>query len=111
MNYLKFSRFGNVERFTHPIYLPVFQTAGVIDNCISSIEAAIREGEVSQRYLGDEDVFSEIEADVTMRNAVSEAWELGTYLLGELLGHVHKEDISTIFEIIEYYAAAGEVTR
>ena len=110
MNYLKFSRFGNVERFTHPIYLPVFQTAGVIDNCISSIESAIREGEVSQRYLGDEDVFSEIEADVTMRNAVSEAWELGTYLLGELLGHVHKEDINTIYEIIEYYAAAGEVT-
>jgi callose synthase len=40
MGNLKFSRFPH---FKQPIYLPVFQTAGVVDQCVRDVETAIDE--------------------------------------------------------------------
>ena len=86
MSYLKFSRFGTFERFSHPIYLPVFQTAGVVDAAVSTVETALREGEASVFELNDDAIFHQIVNNVTMQNSVSEVWELGSYLISEVRG-------------------------
>ena len=115
MNYLKFSRFrGSGHTFKMPIYLPVFQTAGVIDLCISEIEGLFSENAHNHPFssggITDEDFFSSFTSNITMQTSASEVWELGCYLCKLLLGPVHENDTLVIFDTVSEWTTRGGLT-
>ncbi|GMH49304.1 hypothetical protein TrRE_jg1805, partial [Triparma retinervis] len=109
MGYLKFSRFDN---FKMPIYLPVFQTAGVVDVCLASVERVIEEAQnEGGGYITDDNVLDAFNRDVTMVTSISEVWELGSYLCGVLLGSVHAADVKVVFESLSNWVEQGIVSE
>jgi len=100
---LKFSRF---DGFSQAIYLPVFQTAGVIDNVLSEIERPLDDLPI----VTDETLFRPISDHVTMLTAVSEVWELGSFVFLQMLGSVHNDDFSTIMNTILKWSENGCLT-
>ena len=105
---LKFSTF---DGFSQAVYLPVFQTAGVIENVLSELERPIEEYRDSKsEAVTDEEYFKPIMNHVTMRTAVSEVWELGSFLLKQMLGPIHDTDITTIMSTILKWCENGTVT-
>jgi len=100
---LKFSRF---DGFSQAIYLPVFQTAGVIDNVLSEIERPLDDLPI----VTDEILFKPISGHVTMLTAVSEVWELGSFVFLQLLGSVHNDDFSTVMNTILKWSENGCLT-
>ena len=77
MDNLKFSQF---DGFRQAIYLPVFQTAGVIENVLSELERPADEYKNSKTgEYSDETLFRPVAEDITMQTAVAEVWELGTF--------------------------------
>jgi len=102
-DYLKFSRF---DGFSQAIYLPVFQTAGVIESALSELERPSEEG-----FSTDEELFKPILEHVTMRTAVSEVWELGSFLLIKLLGVVHRDDMVTVTNTILKWTENGSLSN
>eukprot|EP00562_Extubocellulus_spinifer_P006927 CAMPEP_0178517366 /NCGR_PEP_ID=MMETSP0696-20121128/25651_1 /TAXON_ID=265572 /ORGANISM="Extubocellulus spinifer, Strain CCMP396" /LENGTH=2108 /DNA_ID=CAMNT_0020147789 /DNA_START=313 /DNA_END=6639 /DNA_ORIENTATION=+ len=103
-DYLKFSRF---EGFSQAIYLPVFQTAGVIDDVISELERPKEEYTPRGKVATDELMFKPIANHITMRTAVSEVWELGSFVLLRMLGTVHNNDIVAIMNLILKWSESG----
>jgi callose synthase len=103
MEYLKFSRF---DGFNQAIYLPVFQTAGVVENALNALEKPRGEESAS---LSDEQLFKPVLENVTMRTAVSEVWELGSYVFVKMLGQLHADDVSNITGTFLKWAQAGEL--
>ena len=108
MNYLKFSKF---PRFQQPIYLPVFQTAGVVEQCVSSIEQALVEVTDQGIQRVDASVFKSVLDDHTKTVAVSEVWELGCYCIGVLLGGVHQSDTKAISDVVSLWATQGTLNE
>jgi len=107
-NNLKFSRF---DGFSQAIYLPVFQTAGVIDNIMSELERPVDEYKNSKTgVLSDAEYFKPISEHVIMLTAVSEVWELGSYLLTQMLGPVHVADINVIMGTILKWSEKGTLS-
>lgn len=102
---LKFSRF---EGFSQAIYLPVFQTAGVIDEVLTELENPFDERPIAS---SDEDAFATILEDVTMRTAVSELWELGTYLFRKVLGPIHHDDVVAMTGLVLKWAENGTLNE
>lgn len=107
-DYLKFSRF---EGFSQAIYLPVFQTAGVIDDVISELERPQEEYTPRGRVVTDEDMFKPISNHITMRTAVSEVWELGSFIFLRMLGSVHNNDIVATMNLILKWSENGTLTK
>jgi callose synthase len=106
---LKFSTF---DGFSQAIYLPVFQTAGVIENVLSELERPIEEyRDAKSGTVTDDEYFKPIMAHITMRTAVSEVWELGSYLFKQMLGPVHSKDITVIMGTILKWCENGTVTQ
>jgi len=102
---LKFSRF---EGFSQAIYLPVFQTAGVIEDVLAELEAARDE---QPHPLSDESFFEPITSHNTMCTAVSEVWELGTYLFRKILGPVHQDDAVAMTCLVIKWAQDGTILQ
>eukprot|EP00804_Cyclotella_cryptica_P006003 CCRYP_000253-RC/>CCRYP_000253-RC protein AED:0.05 eAED:0.05 QI:240/1/1/1/1/1/9/998/2010 len=100
-DYLKFSRF---DGFSQAIYLPVFQTAGVVEEALSLLERPVDDYDAT-----DNDLFKPILNHVTMRTAVSEVWELGNYVLLKLLGPVHNDDVTYIMNYVLKWVESGTV--
>ena len=107
-DYLKFSRF---EGFSQAIYLPVFQTAGVIDDVISELERPQEEYAPRGRPATDEDMFKPIVNHITMRTAVSEVWELGSFIFLRMLGTVHNNDIVAVMNLILKWSENGTLIQ
>ena len=105
-DYLKFSRF---DGFNQAIYLPVFQTAGVIDNVLSILENPV--DDVPSGALTDSELFKPILEHVTRKTAVTEVWELGTYLIQKLVGPVHEADVIAVTGLVLKWAENGSVNR
>jgi len=103
-DYMKFSRF---DGFSQAIYLPVFQTAGVVEEAVSLLE---RSNDEHPAFTGDNDLFKPILNHVTMRTAVSEVWELGNYVLLKLLGPVHNDDVVCIMNYVLKWVESGTVS-
>lgn len=103
---LKFSRF---DGFSQAIYLPVFQTAGVMDDVITVLESP-RDDQPSGSVT-DEEFFKPIMEHVTMKTAVFEVWELGTYLIQKILGSVHERDIQAITGLVLKWTENGSLGR
>lgn len=99
---LKFSQF---DGFSQAIYLPVFQTAGVFEDVMSELERPTEEyAHPKTGVITDEAYFKPITEHVTMQTAVSEVWELGSFLMRQILGPVHSEDINSIGVMIQGWA-------
>jgi callose synthase len=99
---LKFSQF---DGFSQAIYLPVFQTAGAIEDVLSDLERPADEySDPKTGSFTDETYFKPITEHVTMQTAVSEVWELGSFLLRQVLGPLHSEDINAIGVMIQTWA-------
>lgn len=91
---LKFSQF---DGFSQAIYLPVFQTAGVIDDVLSELERPAEEyKDLRTGEYTDESFFKPIASHVTMQTAVAEVWELGSFIFLQVLGPVHSKDIHAV---------------
>jgi len=101
-DYLKFSRF---EGFSQAIYLPVFQTAGVVEEALAELDRPLDEGDGGG--ASDEVLFKPIVGNVTMCTAVSEVWELGCFLFLQMLGNVHNDDTVAITGMILKWAENG----
>jgi len=99
--YLKFSSF---EGFSLAIYLPVFQTAGEIENILLELEQP-KEVVAS----GDEEFFAHILKSVTMRTVVSEVWELGSFLMLKMFGAAHNNDIVAVMNHIDRWTRDGSL--
>lgn len=105
---LKFSRF---DGFSQAIYLPVFQTAGVIENVLSELERPVDEYKDSRTgTFADDEYFKPISENVTMITAVSEVYELGSYLFTQMLGPVHAADVNAIMSTLLDWAEKGTLS-
>jgi len=104
---LKFSQF---DGFTQAIYLPVFQTAGVIDDVMAELERPAEEYKDARDGYTDDTFFKPINDHVTMQTAVAEVWELGSFLLLQLLGPIHSGDVHAIVGYVSKWAEDGELT-
>lgn len=105
---LKFSQF---DGFSQAIYLPVFQTAGVIDDVMAELERPSEEyKDARSGSYSDESLFKPISEHITMQTAVAEVWELGSFLFLQLLGPVHTSDIHAIVGIVSKWAENAELT-
>eukprot|EP00594_Rhizosolenia_setigera_P001547 CAMPEP_0178945756 /NCGR_PEP_ID=MMETSP0789-20121207/3908_1 /TAXON_ID=3005 /ORGANISM="Rhizosolenia setigera, Strain CCMP 1694" /LENGTH=2019 /DNA_ID=CAMNT_0020625675 /DNA_START=629 /DNA_END=6688 /DNA_ORIENTATION=+ len=102
---LKFSRF---EGFSQAIYLPVFQTAGVFENAIAELEVV--QQNLENQPVSDELFFKAISGQVITSTAVSEVWELGSYILLQMLGKVHNDDIVAIMNLMLKWSENGTLT-
>jgi callose synthase len=106
---LKFSRF---DGFSQAIYLPVFQTAGVIENIMSELERPSEEyKDPKTGIVTDEEFFKPITGHVIMLTAVSEMWELGSYLFTQMLGPVHANDINAVMGAILKWSENGTLSE
>ncbi|CAM9568890.1 unnamed protein product [Chrysoparadoxa australica] len=98
---LKFHSFGG---FAKPVYLPIFQTAGSVERSLAIINASAQayhlEEDTYKASAIEEAMFKKIRADVTVHEAISEVWELGVWLMRQLLGPVHDSDMARIEQIV-----------
>jgi len=102
---LKFSQF---DGFSQAIYLPVFQTAGAIEDVLSELERPSEEyTDLKTDTYSDESYFKPISEHVTMQTAVSEVWELGAFLIKQTFGPIHNMDIDAVGCIIQSWAEDG----
>lgn len=105
---LKFSRF---DGFSQAIYLPVFQTAGLIENIMSELERPSDEYKNPKTgAISDEEFFKPITGHVIMLTAVSEMWELGSYLFTQMLGPIHANDINSVMGTILKWSENGTLS-
>ena len=105
---LKFSQF---DGFSQAIYLPVFQTAGAIEDVMAELERPQEDYKDPRTgAYSDETFFRPISAHVTMQTAVAEVWELGSFLFLQLLGPVHSGDIHAVVGLVSKWAEEGRVT-
>ena len=108
MDNLKFSQF---DGFSQAIYLPVFQTAGVIENVMSELERPVDEykNPKTGKYT-DESLFRPVAEDITMQTAVAEVWELGSFFFLQVLGPVHATDVHAVIETVNKWIGNGDIT-
>lgn len=105
---LKFSQF---DGFSQAIYLPVFQTAGVIDDVLSELERPAEEyKDPKSGVFTDESFFKPISDHITMQTAVAEVWELGSYLMLQVLGPVHSGDVNAVTTMITQWMESSTIT-
>ena len=105
MDNLKFSQF---DGFSQAIYLPVFQTAGAIEDVLSELERPVEDyTDAKTGSYTDETYFKPISDHITMQTAVSEVWELGAFLIKQTLGPLHSVDVNAIGGVIQSWAEDG----
>jgi callose synthase len=108
MDNLKFSQF---DGFSQAIYLPVFQTAGAIEDVLSELERPAEEYTDPKTFsYTDETYFKPISEHVTMQTAVSEVWELGAFLINQTLGPIHSVDVNAVGVMIQSWAEDGVIS-
>lgn len=102
---LKFSQF---DGFSQAIYLPVFQTAGVIEDVLAELERPSEEYKDPRTgSFTDESFFQPIAQHITMQTAVAELWELGAFIFSQILGSKHGQDVQAIVSTIDSWVEKG----
>ncbi len=100
-------KFHSFPGFSKPVYLPIFQMAGCIDQASSIIAAAARQYNSEEAYLKriavENTMAHRIVSDVNIHEALSETWELGCYVIQRMLGPVHDTDMRCIMDILQGY--------
>lgn len=108
MDNLKFSQF---DGFSQAIYLPVFQTAGAIEDVLSELERPAEEyTDAKTGSYTDATYFKPISEHITMQTAVSEVWELGAFLINRTLGPIHSVDVNAVGVMIQSWAEDGVIS-
>ena len=112
--------FESFPGFEKAIYLPVFQTAGLVEQAAAlaqnTFAAAPDEHQRLSRGAYSEAggreqaaagllVLRELGADRCVCDALAEAWELTAWLLGELLGPAHANDVDTVVGRLKAWTA------
>jgi len=113
-------RFDSFMGFAKPIYLPVFQTAGLVESsaaAAANLWAAAgpdvngRPGDkrtVEAQLAAGCAVLKEFEKDVCANEALAEAWELSCWLFSQVLGPTHAADLATVIKTVDgWIAEAG----
>ena len=102
---LKFSQF---DGFSQAIYLPVFQTAGVIEDVLAELERPSDEYKDPRTgAFTDESFFQPISEHITMQTAVAELWELGAFIFTQVLGPKHSSDVHVIVTTFNGWVESG----
>lgn len=105
-------RFSQFDGFSQAIYLPIFQTAGVIDDVMAELERPSDEyKDPRSGSHTDETFFKPIAQHTTMQTAVAEVWELGSFVFLQLLGPGHSKDINAIASLCNKWCEDGELTK
>ena len=106
MGYLKFSSFSSLTR---PIYFPNFLLAGVIDDCLHVVERGDFGVDGRNDFRGNNDAmyFRPIVEDVVKSTACCEVWELGGFVLSELLGLSHSNDLEFVVKEVGNWSESG----
>mmetsp|Transcript_54913 Transcript_54913/g.164424 ORF Transcript_54913/g.164424 Transcript_54913/m.164424 type:complete len:2150 (-) Transcript_54913:26-6475(-) len=108
-DYLKFSRF---EGFSQAIYLPVFQTAGAMEEVVTQLSRPVEEYRPARGGpVTDDDILKPILDHVTMRTAVAEVWELGCFVFLQMLGNVHNDDVVEIMNLVLKWSQNGSLVE
>ncbi|GLD91630.1 hypothetical protein PINS_up000163 [Pythium insidiosum] len=100
-------RFQRVEGYQREIYLPMFQLAGSFESFTSSInDLYTMESDVSERHLQDKllDVLGD---NPMIEEAIEEIWELAMWVLINVLGPCHTNDVRYICSTLNSWVARG----
>ena len=116
-------KFDSFQGFLKPIYLPVFQTAGLVEQATALACSTFAnapngwqrahggrwglQGGLEQMEAGRQ-VATALKRDVCMHEALAEAWELFAWLVGQLLGPTHAQDVTTVVDTLNMWAAVAE---
>ena len=104
-------RFSQFDGFSQAIYLPVFQTAGAIEDVLAEVERPADEYKDARTgHYTDATFFKPISEHVTMQTAVAEVWELGSFIFLQILGPVHSTDVHAIVNTVSNWADSGTMT-
>ncbi|TYZ59537.1 hypothetical protein PybrP1_003455 [[Pythium] brassicae (nom. inval.)] len=100
-------RFQRLDGYQREIYLPQFQLAGCFENFTSAVlDMYAPEREVSERVLQDK--LLELLGDSPMvEEAIEEIWELANWVLVNILGPCHTNDVRYICSTLHSWAARG----
>ncbi len=100
-------KFHSFSGFSKPVYLPIFQMAGCVDQASSIITGAAHQynnEEVHLKRIAVENAMvHRLTSDVNIHEALSETWELGCYVIQRMLGSVHDTDMHCIVKILNGY--------
>ncbi|KAL4152181.1 hypothetical protein PRNP1_009115 [Phytophthora ramorum] len=100
--------FHRLDGYQREIYLPQFQLAGCFENFTSSILDiySSNDGKVSERVLQDKllEILSE---SPMVEESVEEIWELANWMLVNVLGPCHSNDVKYITSVLNSWAARG----
>eukprot|EP00638_Chattonella_subsalsa_P004550 CAMPEP_0117750646 /NCGR_PEP_ID=MMETSP0947-20121206/10498_1 /TAXON_ID=44440 /ORGANISM="Chattonella subsalsa, Strain CCMP2191" /LENGTH=2124 /DNA_ID=CAMNT_0005568865 /DNA_START=100 /DNA_END=6474 /DNA_ORIENTATION=+ len=114
-NMLKFHSF---QGFSKPVYLPVFQMAGFVEQA-----SILFQNQVQAYYdldpVTEEDKRQEIvdglgtllKENITMYQACEEAWELASWVLVEVMGQDHAQDFMEVLKTIEGWFQTGVLLK
>ncbi len=97
-------KFHSFSGFSKPVYLPIFQMAGCVEQGISIITGAARqyntEEVILKRTTVEKTMVHRITSDINVHEALSETWELGCYIIQRIAGPVHYTDMGCIVRIL-----------
>jgi callose synthase len=104
-------RFSQFDGFSQAIYLPVFQTAGVIEDILAELERPADDYKDPRTgRFTDETFFKPIAEHITMQTAVAEVWELGSFIFLQVLGPIHSSDVNAIVTTVSSWVESGTIT-
>ncbi|CAB1098159.1 GT48 [Ectocarpus sp. CCAP 1310/34] len=106
---LKFHSFAG---FAKPVYLPIFQTAGSVELALSMFDEHVAlyesEEDLARRMQHESALRRAISTDVTVAEALSEVWELGIWLMRQLLGPQHGNDMARTVQVFNQFINGGK---
>lgn len=93
------------------MYLPIFQTAGSVELAQSMFDEHVAlyesEEDPARRMQHESALRRAISKDVTVTEALSEVWELGIWLVRQLLGPQHENDMARTVQVCFFVGGAG----
>ena len=103
--------FSTFDWLSKPIYLPLFQTAGCVETSMYALKEAaslyLEEKEPQRKLLVLDSYYEGL--DITSKEAVSELWELLSWLFERLLGPVHQVDVGKLIAVIGNWAGSDDI--
>ncbi|CAM9928009.1 unnamed protein product [Heterosigma akashiwo] len=114
-NMLKFHSFAG---FRQPVYLPVFQMAGFVEQAVALFQGQVSlhgeltaQGEAAKAAAVAGGLPALLGENPTMKSACQEAWELAAFLLAQVMGDKHTEDVNAITAAFENWFLNGEILQ
>ncbi|CAN0165979.1 unnamed protein product, partial [Ectocarpus fasciculatus] len=105
-------KFHSFVGFAKPVYLPIFQTAGSVELALSMFDEHVAlyesEEDPARRMQHEAALRRAISTDVTVTEALSEVWELGIWLVRQLLGPQHENDMARTVQVFNLFINGGE---